>query len=268
MTDAAILTHFGFEPRDARALLRRWLKGKGLDRWTRCFQTLKPGGHLLAYAGGYEMDLVSMAIRLARFEVRDAIAVLRETPGGLPPAWGLYLLARKPLDGTVAENVVRHGTGALHIDVCRIGTEGGTKRSHQAGYVKADGSAAMWRTGHEIVDIGKGRWPANIVTDGSRQVEAIFGGFGDRVSRSTDGKVYDDRSLNAVYGRFANSPMHAGNTYDDEGSVMRYFHVAPSTPDLLNWLARLVTPPGGTIYAPDEPLLVKAAVDPVMKVLG
>ncbi len=45
----------------------------------------------------------------------------------LKPAWEPIVLARKPLVGTVAANLAAHGTGAINIDGCRIGSSGGTK---------------------------------------------------------------------------------------------------------------------------------------------
>ena len=76
---------------------------------------------------------------------------------------------RKPLsEGTVAANVVKHGCGGLNIDASRVSGGGGTTRSHQMDYPKtADGkedrSGSWARTGHGIVETGKGRWPANLI---------------------------------------------------------------------------------------------------------
>ena len=76
---------------------------------------------------------------------------------------------RKPLsEGTVASNVLKHGCGGLNIDASRIGTAGGTTRSGQAEYPKLpdgreDRSGSWARTGHSIVELGKGRWPANVI---------------------------------------------------------------------------------------------------------
>lgn len=77
-------------------------------------------------------------------------------------------VARKPLIGSVAQNVLKHGTGGLNIDGCRIGPKGGTTRSGQATYPKKpdgreDRSQCWARTGHDIVEISKGRWPANLI---------------------------------------------------------------------------------------------------------
>jgi len=76
---------------------------------------------------------------------------------------------RKPCsESTVAANVLRWGTGALNVDECRIGNGGGTSRTGQAAYPKnTDGSedrSKSWaRTGHGILTLNAGRWPANLV---------------------------------------------------------------------------------------------------------
>jgi site-specific DNA-methyltransferase (adenine-specific) len=88
----------------------------------------------------------------------------------LKPAFEPVVVARKPLIGTVAANVLEWGVGGLNIDGSRIGTEGATTRSGQAAYPKnADGTedrSGSWaRTGHQIENVAQGRWPANIILD-------------------------------------------------------------------------------------------------------
>ncbi len=87
----------------------------------------------------------------------------------LKPAHEPIVLARKPLDGTVAQNVLWFGTGALNIDGCRVGTDGATTRSTQAPY-----SESGWRTGHDVVKLDAGRFPANVINDGSEEVLELF----------------------------------------------------------------------------------------------
>ena len=80
----------------------------------------------------------------------------------------IITLLRKPLDGSVAENILNHGCGGISIDATRVGIEGGTKRSEQVPYPKKldgteDRSGSWARTGHSSLDINKGRWPANFI---------------------------------------------------------------------------------------------------------
>ena len=89
--------------------------------------------------------------------------------GGEEARMRVIHVLRKPLsEGTVASNVLKHGCGGLNIDASRIGTAGGTTRSGQAEYPKLpdgreDRSGSWARTGHSIVELGKGRWPANVI---------------------------------------------------------------------------------------------------------
>lgn len=171
----------------------------------------------------------------------------------LKPALEPITVARKPLEGTVAANVLAHGTGALNIDGCRVGTEGGTTRSGQAPY-----AASGWRTGHEIVGLNAGRWPANLIHDGSDEVVSRFpaagGGFGKRGRR--DG---------ATVGEFGMGATMEVVGYGDTGSAARFFYCAKASKSdrgadnnhptvkptaLMRYLCRLVTPPGGLVLDP------------------
>jgi len=81
----------------------------------------------------------------------------------------LVTVARKPgTESSTTANVARHGCGALHVDACRVGSTGGTTRSHQAEYpLNEDGTedrSAHWaRTGHGVTEIPAGRWPPNVI---------------------------------------------------------------------------------------------------------
>jgi site-specific DNA-methyltransferase (adenine-specific) len=142
----------------------------------------------------------------------------------LKPALEPITLARKPLIGTVAANVLEHGTGGLNIGACRVGTEGGTTRSEQAPY-----SQSGWRTGHKTEDLNAGRFPANFIHDGSEEVLALLGEaarfyYSAKASR-------DDR---------------------DEGLPMDQHSSHPTVKptDLMRYLCRLITPPNGIVLDP------------------
>jgi len=81
----------------------------------------------------------------------------------LKPAHEPVVVARKPLAGTVAGNVMAYGTGGLNIDGCRVGTDGGTRRDGRADAPNGSGWENM--RGHGIAEVGAGRWPANVVFD-------------------------------------------------------------------------------------------------------
>jgi len=81
----------------------------------------------------------------------------------------IVTVARKPcIESSTTANVVLHECGALHVDACRVGSTGGTTRSHQAEYpLKDDGTedrSGHWaRTGHAVAEILAGRWPPNVI---------------------------------------------------------------------------------------------------------
>lgn len=148
----------------------------------------------------------------------------------LKPAVEPICLARKPLDGTVLENVLKHGTGGLDIDGTRVGTETMTEgRAKQ----NTDGRYA-WNTG---VDTSKpldnpqvhtGRFPANLIIDGSDEVEAVFpqtgkGNGGKPFSYS--GREYDNKDSSMFNGDKPQAPSN----FNDSGSASRFFYTAKAS---------------------------------------
>ena len=92
----------------------------------------------------------------------------------LKPAHEPIVLARKPLDGTVANNVLTHGVGALNIDGCRIGTSGGTSATGIDLTHRVRDAKQGFRRNTEITQLDAGRWPANFIHDGSDEVLELF----------------------------------------------------------------------------------------------
>jgi site-specific DNA-methyltransferase (adenine-specific) len=166
------------------------------ETWAEVLRVLKPGAYLLAFSGTRTYHRMVCAIEDAGFEIRDQIGWLFGSGfpkshngewGGtaLKPAWEPIVLARKPLAGTVEANWRAHETGALNIDACRVeyaGTEDAaaaaaaeirsrqTERNFegwgmQAQNLKAEDYAAA---------NAAGRWPANVIHDGSEEVLAAF----------------------------------------------------------------------------------------------
>ena len=180
----------------------------------------------------------------------------------LKPAFEPVVVARKPLTGTVAANVLSWGTGALNVDGCRI--EGGERpliisKSEDSTGILGNGLNGSSHGGSTTA----GRWPANVVLDESQAV-AIDEQSGDttryfQAPRQGDGKSIDG----SVFGQHAGD----GIGYNDTGGASRYFYVAKADAserprvngtahptvkplDLMRWLVRLVTPPGGTVLEP------------------
>ena len=248
---------------------RKWdYEVPSVEIWEQCLRVLKPGGHLLAFAGARTQHRMCVNIEDAGFEIRDMIAwvygtgfpksmnvskaidgqllngrsdslsikkVNEERPGeavvrsntvnghrgfvgadnagqsvkrdqpATPEAqqwdgWGTALkpalepitVARKPFKGTVANNVLEHGTGAINIDGCRVGD-----------------------------DIG--RWPANLIHDGSDGPCELLG----------------DAARFFYCAKANKKDREEGNS-----------HPTVKPTDLMAYLCRLVTPPGGIVLDP------------------
>jgi hypothetical protein len=250
----------------------------GVDVWRECLRVLKPGGHLLAFAGTRTQHRMAVNIEDAGFEIRDMIAWVygsgfpksHNGPWGgtaLKPALEPITVARKSLAGTVAANVMAHGTGGLNIDGCRVhGADalGGTytvKRFAPGASVNADGK---WKKDVAFTgEMKAGRWPANLIHDGSDEIVALFpeskGQQGD--VRGTEPSRTGGEGTNC-YGEYDRVPSAKRG---DSGSAARFFYCAKADKsdrgtgnthptvkpaDLMRYLCRLVTPPGGTVLDP------------------
>lgn len=368
--------------------------------WDECLRVLKPGGHLLAFAGSRTQDLMGLSIRLAGFDLRDTVTWLygsgfpksldvgkaidkaggaspetqarvlraarersnltRETVAGVigctaasvrdweegraravgravefitpspqyrdkladllgytaderivtgavldrrgdgtviglghsgvtygGPAtseaqrwngWGTALkpasepivVARKPLAGTVAANVLAHGTGALNIDACRVSMAEGDDgfRARIGGF--SDSDIYGTSKGYGMQSAPSGRWPANVVLDehaaaaldedsGERQAGRFPGrqniepgGDGTTMGAGWNGAVAPERTLDSggasrffpVFKYQAKAPVK------ERPKVDGVAHPTVKPLDLMRWLVRLVTPPGGTVLEP------------------
>lgn len=195
----------------------------------------------------------------------------------LKPAWEPICLARKPLIGTVVENVLAHGTGAINCGGCAVGDEartydlkGNAPGSKTLNQLARDGgndnpnakSGGSYAAGAKQISIGEktvsGRWPANLITDGSAEVLAAFP-ESNSAANSKSAEAYKPNGKNAVYGNGMGGGFHAG--FADSGSAARFFYAAKADSDdrlgskhptvkpvdLMQWLVRLVTPTGGTV---------------------
>lgn len=265
-----------------------------VDIWRECLRVLKPGGHMVAFSGTRTYHRLAVAIEDAGFEIRDQLAWVygsgfpkshdvskaidkaaatadaEQWQGwgtALKPAWEPICLARKPLIGTVAENVLAHGTGAINVDGCRVGTDGGTatvvgELKSKTVHAYGDGLGAQ---GGSIVNIGKGRFPANLIHDGSEEVLACFP---DSKGQQGDVSGNEPSSItNGIYGDF--SGRQPAPKRNDSGSAARFFYCAKAskadrndgvpqgnkhptvkpTP-LMRYLCRLVTRPSGIVLDP------------------
>lgn len=191
----------------------------------------------------------------------------------LKPSFEPIILARKPLVGTVAANVLEHGTGALNIDACRIHSgpsSGGSSRKTALGLLNDDG----WQPKSQPIDrsMAAGRWPANLIHDGSDEVLELF-------PETTSGKPSGKRKVAGFATAYEHGTELTG--FGDSGSSARFFYCAKASgsdrgnetkgalplfgvPEetvrnehptvkpiaLMEWLLRLVVPPGGVVLDP------------------
>jgi site-specific DNA-methyltransferase (adenine-specific) len=201
-----------------------------VDTWGHVLRVLKPGAHLLAFGGTRKFHWMTCAIEDAGFEIRDCLSWLygsgfpkslnlgdgRGT--ALKPGWEPIILARKPLIGTVAANVLAHGTGALNIDACRIGTGGHLKWSTPRDMGYHGGSDSDGIAG--INDLG--RWPANVIIDEDAAAmldeQAPITG-----STLAIGRSYPCEKTGNVYGVRGAGEAAA---IDNRGGASRFYYVA------------------------------------------
>lgn len=328
-----------------------------VEIWAECLRVLKPGGHLLAFAGTRTQHRMAVRIEDAGFEIRDMIAWVygsgfpksldvskaidkaagaeREVVGravygdghvqnssesmgygGCDPdadqrlltapatesarqwqGWGTALkpalepitVARKPLVGTVAANVLAHGVGALNIDGCRVAPTGESRErageaSQEQRYTDTGGTNFAAKPGIRGGDPA-GRWPANLIHDGSDEVVTLFPANAG-ASAPVKGTEASKASVGSVTGERERVP---GAFHADLGSAARFFYCAKASrkdrneglqdpgpqfkhgatlrkventaangnnhptvkpTDLMRYLCRLVTPPGGVVLDP------------------
>lgn len=278
------------------------------ETWAAVLRVLKPGAHMLAFGGTKGFHRMACAIEDAGFEIRDTIMWLYgsgfpkshnqhgEWEGwgtALKPAYEPILLVRKSLMGTVAANLTAHKVGAVNIDECRVSGE--PWKAHRATGL----AATKFFTEGEAKEIDKtphdrGRWPANIIHDGSDEVVEALPDARGQIAEASNGS--DSRKTQNVYGDMKRG-SDAGSPRDTGGSAARFFYCAKASrkdreegceglplrqggirsetsgqhitrrdggdpglvrnnhptvkpTELMRYLCRLITPPGGTILDP------------------
>lgn len=288
----------------------------GPEYWERIHRVCKPGAHLLAFGGTRTFHRLYCAIEDAGWEIRDTVGHLqtllwvrghgipksldvsraigkkagvaidaeirwRGWGTALKPAFEPVVLARKPLGGTIVQNVLRYGTGAINVNGCRIFVPGGSpsirrresarksgrapitgmssKESAAVGMMDRRGSADVYMSEHFGEELG--RWPANLT----------FQHHPDCVRRRAKGGAMDNwkcveecsaRLLDGHGGisrlfycaKVSRAEREAGLHAEGESRedccrrVNTHSTVKPVK--LMQWLVRLVTPPDGVVFDP------------------
>jgi len=317
-----------------------------VEVWAECLRVLKPGGHLLAFAGTRTQHRMACRIEDAGFEIRDMIAwvygsgfpksldvskaidkaagaerkiisEIKTNSGGMahisktnaehgfrpaaynghslddsaknciqvtapatPEAqqwagWGTALkpalepitMARKPFTGTVAANVLEHGTGALNVDGCRVNADGEDFNNVKGrplmkiNNCRTDNESLNGAAQQEALRKLKepGRWPANLIHDGSDEVVELFP---QTISGALNAGHKRGEGVSSWSGGGGIIQRDYGN---DSGSAARFFYCAKTSKRergennnhptvkpiaLMAYLCRLVTPPNGIILDP------------------
>jgi site-specific DNA-methyltransferase (adenine-specific) len=163
-------------------------------------------------------------------------------------------MARKPVEGTVAENVLKHGTGGINIDGCRISTEDKTQRENKG----VEWGVRNDKSGNESNVYGstEGRFPANVMHDGLEQEWARFF-YCPKVSKNERNRgldEFEEKKTSSMSGRRDPHDMEKSKIDNDVTGrfVTKRKNVHPTVKpvELMKYLCRLVTPKGGTVLDP------------------
>jgi len=279
--------------------------------FTEVYRVLKPGAHALVWGIPRTSHHTAMALERAGFEIRDVVSHLfgtgfpksldvsktmakragaKQWPGwgtALKPAQEVWILARKPLIGTVAENVQKHGTGALNIDGCRVGfaSEEDRKKAHE----NALGPVERSKTTKAIYEGGKqnggfadthsplGRWPANLVlshsegcTDSECEPECAARMLNEQSGVTAARFFYTAKAPTSEKAsvlecsctpnlKIKDIPVVSmkeakekqGTPCSTCGSPFKlHAHPTVKSISLMEWLVKLITPPGGLVLDP------------------
>lgn len=226
-----------------------------VEVWQQLLRCCKPGAYLLTFGSSRTFHRLYCNIEDAGWEIRDTICWLHSQgmPKGLSigreleklkqdqwhdyhtclkPYWEPLCVAQKPFKSSFTENALKHGCGGLNVGDCRIGTSGGSKRSHQVPYPRlADGTQdrTNWaRSGHTVEKIDAGRFPANVMLDedAARVLDEQSGYSRSRrtLRRKAKSNIGNGRTMNPFRTR-----LNVVDGYDDEGGASRFYYVAKAS---------------------------------------
>ncbi|WP_159600035.1 DNA-methyltransferase [Agromyces humi] len=263
-----------------------------VEFWSDALRVLKPGGNLVAAGAARTYHRLAVAVEDAGFEIRDSIVwcygqgmslgsadvahELRKAGHGdiadeyqgcetrLKPAYEPWVVARKPLEGTVVENVLEWGTGFMNIDAVRIPTD--EDRSRRNG----DTDASTWkveRATERTESHAGGRWPTNMILS---HAEAC----------GEDGPCIDDCPVQMIkaQGKKSDSSRYfpilryeskaRGAERPQKGSRDEHSTMKPIA--LMRWLVQLAAMPGQTVLDPflGSGTTAEACIDSGVDIIG
>jgi site-specific DNA-methyltransferase (adenine-specific) len=302
-----------------------------VELWKEVYRVLKPGGHILSFAGSRTYHRMAVNIEDAGFEIRDMLGWLygsgfpkshnigkavdklqgneretlteiqkenlfekekkiesveksgktsrayqseEQTTAGiysktkgnsqwegwgtaLKPAHEPIVMARKPFNTSVAENVLTHGTGGINIDECRVGTE--RTKTTIKDLSEAHGNK-FGKSGIKYKTLGykenpEGRFPANIIHDGSEEVLEVFEEssrffYCAKASKAERNMGLDDYEEKQVTDGTIRSNQETARTFGANSAKRKNYHPTVKPIKLMEYLVRLVTPKEGIVLEP------------------
>lgn len=276
---------------------------KWCESWaTEAMRVLKPGGHIAAFGAPRTYHRLASGLEDAGAEIRESIAWI--TAQGMPKSmnvakamakkgvdpevvaewagWGTTLkpamepivVARKPLDGNVINNVLAHGTGAINIDRSRVAPTGESRgrdgeATAETRYTERGATNFAATPGIRGGD-PKGRFPSNVVLD-ELAAEALDEQSGILTSGAVSPDGFKGEYTAEIYGKYAHNMINPETVYADSGGASRFYPVfryqgkAPSSERprvdglahstvkplaLIQWLIGLFVPVGGVVLDP------------------
>jgi site-specific DNA-methyltransferase (adenine-specific) len=178
----------------------------------------------------------------------------------LKPAHEPMVLARKPVIGTVANNVLTFGVGGLNIDASRVPSDDGFEKAWDkpvSTNISADGGKYISEGAKHTVDLGdykpSGRFPANFIHDGSDEVLDLLGEparffYCAKASKRDRNEGLDGFEIKQTVG--GGGLTEAGGAYGSIKAPAQNHHPTVKPTSLMQYLVRLVTPPNGTVLDP------------------
>jgi site-specific DNA-methyltransferase (adenine-specific) len=256
----------GFEIRDIVA----WVYGSGFPKSLNIGKAVdKLQGNERQVVGTEEID-IGMQSGSMHSGRRTEVITRDKTKGNSPyegwgtalkPAMELWTLARKPLsEKTVAENVLKWGTGGINIDECRVGDE--IMNNAPAGNKAGGNSLNMSVTGMpQNVDrtTAQGRFPANFIHDGSDEVVSMFPNdtqrffYTAKASKSERNAGLDGFEAKQTWASQDKRESNSFDVFESDGrpvTLNKNFHPTVKPVALMRYLARLITPKGGVVLDP------------------
>lgn len=252
---------------------------------TEAIRVMKPGGYALVWALPRTSHWTGWAWENAGWEVRDKLVHLF---GCLSEDTEILINGRWEPYQKVAKNVLKHGTGGINIDGCRIGFAsdadkasafpGGKLTSHGKGALAGPGAAQeVNRSGFVAEQSAQGRWPANVILDeeaaalldeqtgtltsgkasaaGHRRKDSMGATGGAALGGNADGSLRAEENAGVLYGdsggpsRFFYTAK-ASRSERTHGGTVENKHPTVKAISLMRYLVRLITPPNGTVLDP------------------